>query len=229
MSETKFPGIPMPTTSPEALFRTVMSLKESVELLTGQRGDYVTRVIEDIRAEIAATLAGDRWVQIASVAVTAVPDITVTWAPGAYKLVKAYLVGARTSANTANDLYARIHRGGSVVTGASDYVNQSPYWAGGAGAIYSGVTSFMYAAAGGLLNEPALVELDLAHADAAERPIMATRTRWTNFAGPQHGYGLFSANVPGGSGLLSGFVVGVVGGSLTLAATGQLIVLGLKS
>lgn len=41
MSDTKrpFPSIPMPTANVESILRTVMALKDSVEILTNQKGD----------------------------------------------------------------------------------------------------------------------------------------------------------------------------------------------
>lgn len=173
--------------------------------------------------------AGDRWVQIASVGVTAVPDITITWTPGAYRLVKVYLIGAKPASNATQDLFVRAHRGGTIVNGATDYVNKAIYWGTSGGAVYSGFISFMVLSAGGVFAESVFAEIDLSHADAAERPLITTRTRHTDNLGPTHTYGIYSASVSGGTGLLSGVTVGIVAGSPTFAATGQIVILGLKS
>lgn len=171
--------------------------------------------------------AGDRWVTISDVAITAVAAIDLTSLDSTlYRAFKLLLIGARPAAATANNPAIQIYRGGTLVSGASDYNGLNSWWSGTPGSGSGGIVgAVLPLTTNGLAAEPLFAEITLTHAAAGERPMIHANMRWTNNT-PAHAHGIFSANVSGGTGLLSGARLSLTGG---FAAIGRIVALGLKA
>jgi hypothetical protein len=172
--------------------------------------------------------AGDRWVQLSSTAITAVTTIDLTWTGGSYLAYKVLLIGARPSAATANNLFCRVRRNGSVLSGASDYSTGHTWWNGATGNATAAGESLNPLTADGFAAEASRVEIDLIQAASTERIIVDARSRYTSNT-PAHSRGMFTSNVNAGSGWLDGLTISIVGGATNFAAAGRIVVLGLKS
>lgn len=171
--------------------------------------------------------AGDRWVQISSTAITSVAEIDLTWTGGAYRLYRIFLLNARPVSATANQLYMRFYRGGVLQSGASDYQRTNAVWDGATGSVSTGGLSYMILTTGSN-GEPAYAEIDLSQPSVGESILAHAKARWTSNT-PAHATGLMTCSVGAGSGWLSGVKMSFVGATPSFAATGQIVVMGLKS
>jgi hypothetical protein len=167
-----------------------------------------------------------RWVQISSTAITAVSQIDLTWTGGAYLAYKIYVIGAKPASATANQFFLRVRRGGSTLSGATDYNNASTWWDGATGNAFASGESYMPMSTS-LNGEPAAIEIDLTHAASAERIITQARSRYTSNT-PAHSRGWFTSNIAAGSGWLDGASIGITGAT-NFAAVGRIVVMGMKS
>jgi hypothetical protein len=167
------------------------------------------------------------WELLSSSAVAGVSEVTVNWTENVYQRFAVHIIGWRYASGSANNLFARVRRGGSTVSGASDYVNSNSTWIGGVGAAGIASLSLQNLTDGGSNGEPISFTLEIDHHESGERPVLRAFPRWTNNT-PTPGHGLFTSNVSGGSGWLSGVIVGVSGGTPNITA-GRITVLGLKA
>lgn len=172
-------------------------------------------------------LAPPGWELLSSSTVTGVGSVTVNWPENVYQRFAIHLQGWRIASGTTNDLYVQVRRGGSTVAGVSDYLNSNSVWINAVPAAGIAATSVSYLSSGGLMPQPLGVEIQIDHHEVAQAPVLRSFGRWVNNT-PSHSHGLFTSRVNGGSGWLSGVVVGVTSATPNFSA-GHITVLGLKS
>lgn len=174
-----------------------------------------------------AALGQVGWEFLSSAPVSGVGDVLVNWTPSIYERIAVHIVGWRYSSGSNNDLYCRISRGGSVVTGTNSYITSNVHWIGGVGAANAAPFSFAPLTDFGSNGEPASILIEVDQHESSVTPIIRAYTRWTANT-PDHSHGLFTAVVAGGSGPMDGIVVGVISAAPTIAA-GRITILGLRS
>jgi hypothetical protein len=181
-------------------------------------------------AAAARTVIGvsDQWVQLSSTAITAVSAIDLTWTGGAYLAYKIFILGLKPGASTANNLFLRVRRNGSFLSGASDYNTANTWWAGTSGFTSATAENLTTLCADGVFAEPVFAEVTLMQAATAERIVVSVQSRHTNNT-PAHTRSWFTANTGAGSGWLDGATISFVGSATNFAAVGRIVVLGMKS
>jgi hypothetical protein len=181
-------------------------------------------------AAAARTVIGvsDQWVQLSSTAITAVSQIDLTWTGGAYLAYKIFILGLKPGSSTANSLFLRVRRNGSILSGASDYYTAYTWWSGASGFATAAAENLTALCANGVLAEPVFAEINLMQAATAERIVVSAQTRHTDNT-PAHARSWFTSNIAAGSGWLDGASISFVGGATNFAAVGRIVVLGMKS
>jgi hypothetical protein len=180
------------------------------------------------KSYVDAVAADNRWVQLSSTAITAVSQIDLTWTGGAYLAYKIFILGLKPGASTANNLFLRVRRNGSILSGASDYNTANTWWAATSGFTTATAESLTTLCADGVFAEPVFAEVNLMQAAAAERIVVSVQSRHTNNT-PAHTRSWFTSNTGAGSGWLDGASISFVGGATNFAAVGRIVVLGMKS
>jgi hypothetical protein len=196
--------------------------------------------VAQVQLEVAATatafeflpnrlnlLGPPGWALLTSSSVSGTGEVTVNWAENVYQKFAIHIIGWRYASSSANNLFARILRGGTVVSGGSDYTNSNSSWVSGVASAGVAATSIMSLTDGGTNGEPISITLEIDHNEIGQTPQLRAYSRWTTNAAAQ-AHGLYTSNVSGGSGWLSGVVVGVVGGAPNISG-GRITVLGLKA
>lgn len=177
--------------------------------------------------------AGDRFVQIASVAPPPGSTLVeIAWTAGAYRAVKAIVAGFATQGVNAGNFYVQVFRGGALVQGASNYHSQRVWWWSATGAVAYFSSAAMFLTGGGVHTSlPIAGEFTLTDATAQGGRINMVGLISHTIFDPTTAYAqaFSSGEVLGGSGQLSGLRVGIDNVSQPLSGTGRLIVLGIKS
>lgn len=130
MSE-KFPAIPNPVADLEAHQRTLLALKESVEMLTGQRGRLRAALLRDIPEPMPPPppIPPDDFRLVADIPITSVTTVDVEWTTGDYSALTVYVLGVYPASSPgSNNLAVRFRQGTSYLSGATDYTRHWAYW-----------------------------------------------------------------------------------------------------
>lgn len=192
MSE-KFPAIPNPVADLEAHQRTLLALKESVEMLTGQRGRLRAALLRDIPA-----IPPDDFRLVADIPITSVTTVDVEWTTGDYSALTVYVLGVYPASSPgSNSLAVRFRQGTSYLSGATDYTRHWAYWWLATGA--SNENSFAHALLqlNGNANNDDLFSVAHFHVGGTNmEPGMIAHSRWSNSTVPARSWGMFAASLP---------------------------------
>jgi hypothetical protein len=226
-----------------------MALKEAVEMLTGQRGnssvaaglgekvdrggDTMTGPLLLPDGTAAASThyvdAGDRWVTVADVALTAVTTVDVTWTAGAYHALDVFVLGVLPAATGVSvDLYCRVNVGGSWRSGVSDYSNETLNQLGGTVSATQILGSVWYLTRGGTnagLDEVSC-RFTVDPGAATQEPGILGTSRFSDAATPSRRQLRLVGSCPT-DGAVEGLQFGFAGSSFI--ASGRIIVMGLKA
>ncbi len=176
---------------------------------------------------------GDRWVEIASVSLPgSTNSIDVTWTAGTYRVVKAYVVGAKLASDSTAGMFVQVARDGSFLTGSSDYLYAGlNYSSSGTGNPFSnGTNIFSVLGSGASSTTLHHVEFSLTANTSANRGI-GFLSQAFGFVPPAtsiyYGNNVGGELIASGTGNLSGLRYGCA--AAVNFSQGRLIVMGLKS
>lgn len=173
--------------------------------------------------------AGDKWVQIDSVAMAGKQLIDINWTAGEFRAVQLITAGAQPTANSTGLVYLQVARGGTVLAGATDYAYTGVQANASLAGLAASSNAFLIHGAGVAAGKLVKAKIDVTQDSDGN----GTRTIGYSSVGYSVTTGgvAYSTMTNGeliaaGTGLLSGIRFGI---GTTQWAAGRLIALGLRS
>ncbi len=214
----------------------ITSINAFVSLKVNRAGDTLTGPLilaADASVSLQAVTkqqmdAGDVWVKLFDTAMTAVATVQFTL-PAGYRAYEVQFIDIKSASTGAGvDFYMRSYVGGVLKNGASDYFCQGPYTTGTTGNFVNSTYSFAYITANGQAATPEETagRITITPGSASARgSIVNHGVRHVDTANAR-AISFVQTHLP--AGLVSDLLFGWVGGT-NFAATGRIVVMGLKA